>query len=182
MNTIKEETVTIREPVYSGAVYGAMGWTVYAIAECWFTIILPWIIKPGYAYTPLHSDFTVLLFIIYPVVSILRLKNGINRSVISESYPNNFLVSWHTRFHSVERAIFSWPYKFISSTGGKKELYDLSKYPDEKENLYRPDDSISGELELQLSQRLKSVAVESPPPAKLDEGALDRLKALGYVK
>ena len=71
MNTVNQETVTIRNPVYSGAMYGAMSWTVYAIVECWFTIILPWIIKPGYDYTPLHSYFTLLLFIIYPVTGLI---------------------------------------------------------------------------------------------------------------
>ena len=115
-------------------------------------------------------------------VSVLRLKNGNTRKVISESYPNKYLLSWHARFHRIERAIISWPHKFISSTAGKKELYDLSKDPDEKVDLYRPADRISGELELQLNERLKSNAVKSSPPAKLDEGALDRLKSLGYVK
>jgi arylsulfatase A-like enzyme len=115
-------------------------------------------------------------------MSLQSLKHEKSRNIISESYPNNYLLSWHSRFHRVERAIYSWPYKFISSTAGKKELYDLSRDPDEKVNLYRSDDRISGELELQLNQRLNSVAVKFPPPAKLDEGALDRLKALGYVK
>jgi len=115
-------------------------------------------------------------------VSVLRLKNDNTRNVISESYPNKYLMSWHARFHRIERAIISWPYKFISSTAGKKELYDLSKDPDEKVNLYRPDDKISGNLELQLNQKLKNSAVKSSSPAKLDEGALDRLKSLGYVK
>jgi len=115
-------------------------------------------------------------------ISVLRLKHDNARNVISESYPNKYLLSWHARFHRIERAIISWPYKFISSTAGKRELYDLSRDPDEKVNLYRPDDRISGKLLLQLNQRLKNVAVKSSRPAKLDEGALDRLRSLGYVK
>ena len=90
--------------------------------------------------------------------------------------------NWHNRFRRTERAIFSWPYKFISSTAGKRELYDLSKDPDEEENLYKKDDGVSKELELKLDQWLKVVKEETGSPAKLDKGALDRLKALGYVQ
>jgi arylsulfatase A-like enzyme len=71
MNSNKVESMKIRKHIGSGAVYGALAWSVYAIAECLFTIILPWIIKPSYDYEPLHWGFTVLLFVIYPVIGLL---------------------------------------------------------------------------------------------------------------
>ena len=114
--------------------------------------------------------------------SLLKGEPGKSKIVISESFPYGHMLNWHPRFNRVERAIFSWPYKFISSTAGKRELYDLSKDPDEEENLYKKDDGVSKELELKLDQWLKVVKEETGSPAKLDKGALDRLKALGYVQ
>jgi arylsulfatase A-like enzyme len=105
-------------------------------------------------------------------VSLLKLGTVKTRSVISESFSDYGLLDLHVRPPRVERAIFSGPYKFISSTAGKKELYDLSRDPSEKENLYRPDDTVSGELELRLSQWLHSVAGQSSSSGKADEASL----------
>lgn len=114
--------------------------------------------------------------------SLLKLKSRDHRSVISESFPGGYLIDLHSRFNRIERAIFSGPYKFISSTAGKRELYSLSKDPKEKENLYRENDEVSKEYESRLDQWLRLVKAETGPPAKLDKEALDRLKALGYVQ
>jgi len=99
-------------------------------------------------------------------VSLLKLDSVRTRSIISESFPDQELLNLGSRFHRIERAIFSWPYKFISSTAGEKELYDLSKDPFEKENLYRHGERISGELELRLGRWLNSVSSESISLAK----------------
>jgi len=104
------------------------------------------------------------------------------REVMSESFPNGYLISWHPRFRRVERAIFSGQFKFISSTAGKRELYDLSKDPNEKENLYNGNGGISKELEVTLNRWLSEIREESGSPVKLDKGTLDRLKSLGYIK
>jgi len=99
-------------------------------------------------------------------VSLLKLGSVKTRSIISESFPDRDLLNLHPRFHRIERAIFSWPYKLISSTAGEKELYDLSKDPSEKENLYRHGERISAELELRLSRWLKSISSESTSLAR----------------
>ncbi len=57
--------------IYSGAIHGVIAWTIYAIVECWFSTILPWIIKPNYDYVPLHWGFTVLLFFLYPLIGLI---------------------------------------------------------------------------------------------------------------
>jgi hypothetical protein len=99
------------------------------------------------------------------------------RTVISESFPGRY-----RRFNRFERAIFSGPYKFISSTAGKKELYDLSKDPNEEENLYSPDDHICEELETKLTLWLENTSKMLSSPDQLDERTIDRLKSLGYAK
>jgi arylsulfatase A-like enzyme len=114
--------------------------------------------------------------------SLLRHDGSNPREVISESFPHGYLVNWHTRFRRVERAIFWGQLKFIGSTAGKQELYDLSKDPDEKENLYETDKGASRDLEARLNQWLREVNEESGSTQTLDKGALDRLKSLGYIK
>ena len=114
----------------------------------------------------------------------LEFEPGKSRNIISESFPNGYLISWHQRFNRVERAIFSDPYKLISSTAGKRELYNLSKDPNEMENLYKVDDDTSKGIEARLETWLKTTVAEGESSAsvKLDKGALDRLRTLGYVQ
>ena len=71
MEAKKIENLTVSNYVYSGAIHGVIAWTVYAIVECWFSSILPWIVTPGYKYKPLHWGFTVLLFALYPVIGLI---------------------------------------------------------------------------------------------------------------
>jgi len=121
-------------------------------------------------------------------VSLLKPGGLDDRNIISESFSARRNLRQHKRFYSIERAIFSGPMKFISSTSGKRELYDLSRDPEEKENIYRADDGISGKLKAELNQWLEVVKEEpssreeSVSRKKADKGALDRLKALGYIQ
>jgi len=115
-------------------------------------------------------------------LSLTKLESWNARTVIAESFPKGSLLTLPPGFNRVERAIFFWPFKFILSTAGKRELYDLSKDPDEKNNLYRPDDETSRRLEMSLNHWLKTVSAETGSPAKLNKETLDHLKALGYVQ
>ena len=105
------------------------------------------------------------------------------RILISESFENSEYRLWHGRFRRIERAIFSGPLKFISSTKGKRELYDLSKDPSEKENLYNADSRPAKEFDARLSQWLASVNNKPVGSAgELDRNALERLRSLGYIR
>lgn len=121
-------------------------------------------------------------------VSLLRPENLDNRNVISESFPDRRKLILHKRFHRIERAIFSDSMKYITSTSGKQELYDLSKDPEEKKNIYTANKSISKYLESKLNHWLSVVNKESTSPEgsvatkKPDKELLNRLKALGYVQ
>ncbi len=121
-------------------------------------------------------------------ISLLKPEYLNNRIVISESFPDRRKLILNKRFHRIERAIFSNSMKFITSTSGKQELYDLSRDPEEKKNIYSANDSTSGKLKAELNQWIKDVKKDIPSreePAsrkKSDKGALDRLKALGYIQ
>ncbi len=63
-------TKTIGDNIYAGSVYGLTAWMIYAVVEQLFTSTLPWLTKPSHAYTPTHWGFTILLFLIYPVIGL----------------------------------------------------------------------------------------------------------------
>ena len=68
---MKVGSQTTRQIMYSCAIHGAIAWTVYAIVECWFLIIFPWILKPSYDYVQFHWAFTVLVSVSYPIVGLI---------------------------------------------------------------------------------------------------------------
>ncbi|MBI2835106.1 MAG: sulfatase, partial [Acidobacteria bacterium] len=59
--------------------------------------------------------------------------------IISESFPRPEYVALHPRFRRIDRAIFEGPFKYIVSTDGRRELYNLDEDPDERRNLLTRD-------------------------------------------
>jgi arylsulfatase A-like enzyme len=117
--------------------------------------------------------------------SLLKLEKDNLRDVISESFPSGHLRSLHPRFDRIEQALFLGPYKFINSSAGQKQLYNLTKDPHEKENIYQSDNSISIKLEARLNEWLdntKSEFASSSVKVKPGKETLERLKALGYIQ
>jgi arylsulfatase A-like enzyme len=118
-----------------------------------------------------------------------NLQTNQTRTVISETFPSQWYLDLHpTRFHRVERAIFSGEDKLISSTAGKRELYDLHRDPNEVHNLCgeRMEDcrSLESSLEswLRAAQLRLSTSHPSTPERGLSKDAVERLKSLGYIQ
>ncbi|MBI3666938.1 MAG: sulfatase [Acidobacteria bacterium] len=114
--------------------------------------------------------------------SLRKQNEGSSKIVISESFPEAGLIASHPRFHRVERALFAGSLKFIYSTAGKRELYDLSQDPNETTNLYSAKRGVSREMEAKLNEWLRGVRAEYPTPSQLDKETLDRLRSLGYLQ
>jgi arylsulfatase A-like enzyme len=114
--------------------------------------------------------------------SLLKLESRNYRAVMSESFTGMGPRGLHPRFHRLEKAIFWGPFKLISSTSGKRELYDLSNDANEKKNLYRPDDGLSNELEAKLNPWFEDIKDEPASRVDLDGETIDRLRSLGYLK
>jgi arylsulfatase A-like enzyme len=104
--------------------------------------------------------------------------------VISEEFPKGAAVNWHPRFNKISRAIYSGTFKYISSTSGERELYDLSQDANETNNLSNENDDLALELETMLENWLASVKDEykSTTKTKMDAETYDRLKSLGYIR
>jgi len=54
-----------------GAVQGLVAWTALAAVECGLLSLAPWLLRPHYAYTPVHPGFTGLAFLAYAGVGLL---------------------------------------------------------------------------------------------------------------
>ena len=120
--------------------------------------------------------------------SLRKVGIGRSRAVISESFPGNFVLGFGPRFDRIERAIFSGPFKFIGSTDGKRELYDLSMDPNEEHNILDSYGETAKELEARLGRWLEDVqagARSSVTPSHgsdIDAADKERLRALGYLQ
>jgi len=110
-----------------------------------------------------------------------------NHEVIAELYYSRVKELhdpvWGHRFNRVRTAIFDWPYKYISSTDGDHELYDLVRDPSESFNLIADEPEIAESLALRLQdffeERIRSNERVTQTPLSKEE--LKRLKSLGYI-
>ena len=111
------------------------------------------------------------------------LQRNSDLPLYAESYPRMDLVMRENpERQRVERAIFSGNLKYITSTVGKHELYDLFQDPAEKTNLYRDDDPASQRLRAQLEDWLKQAKTRVNVPVTIEGEAVERLRSLGYIR
>jgi len=108
-----------------------------------------------------------------------------DKVVIAESFPSDQLTPLlEDRFDRVERALFQGSLKFVSSTQGKRECYDLASDPNEQVDLHESSGEACQELEGRLEDWVSSVSGESHSGEEfeVDPETLDRLRSLGYVR
>lgn len=107
--------------------------------------------------------------------------------IIAENYYTRlkdlFHPLWGKRFNRVRRAWFEGSYKYISSSDGQNELYDLEKDPGEQINLV---DAQSRESEKFASKLIDFLAQrESSEPNRVEqdltESEKEAMKSLGYL-
>jgi arylsulfatase A-like enzyme len=183
-----------------GESFGRRNFVGHIVSVYQDQIHVPLIIKyPNTNQSVLVQDFVSLVDLMPTILDVLEfsppgnidgrslLKHSADKSrpVIAESYPGSWEWNLHPRFHRVERAIFSGPYKFVLSTAGKRELYNLSNDPNEKTDLSGTDSETSRRLEAEINQWAKSAEsgdTEAASASKLDTDTINRLKSLGYVK
>ena len=111
-----------------------------------------------------------------------------NHFVISENYYTRakdlFHDQWGHRFKRVRTVVYDWPYKYIHSSDGNHELYDLSSDPGETNSLIVLRPKLAGQLASILKEvrnrRTTWPDTSAPPP--LNEKQIQRLKSLGYVR
>jgi len=80
------------------------------------------------------------------------------------------------------RALLTWPYKLVTSSSGKYEVYDLAADPNELHDLTAAQESRATELGTELKAWVKTMPARPKQQVKLDGDAVQRLKSLGYVQ
>ncbi len=109
---------------------------------------------------------------------------GKRKDLVAESYRDIYYVQrYGKRFDRDQKAIYDGKYKFIWSSDGKSELYNIQEDPQENVNLCGrlPD------VEKKLQSKLEPLVAESNQLNSLSTPQLDselrrRLQALGYIQ
>jgi len=104
-----------------------------------------------------------------------------NRKLISESFPGSGLISLNQKFNRIERAIYSGNFKYVDSTSGKHELYDVSADPGESRNLCSANGSQCSGMQHDLEEWEKATPKTVSHGKPLDAQTLERLRSLGYA-
>jgi arylsulfatase A-like enzyme len=114
--------------------------------------------------------------------SLLRLQPAGNRLVFAEAHVDAENKGIRPDYPDRELAVLAENLKLISRSNGEIRLHDLAADPAEDHNLYHPAHPRAAELLAELDRWLERnplrVELQAPPDPK----ALDRLRALGYVK
>jgi arylsulfatase A-like enzyme len=113
-------------------------------------------------------------------VALQRASGRQSRAVFAELYPEWDMWTTFPRFHRLQRAMFRDSWKFILSSEGDRELYDLSTDAGENRNLMGEQPEVAAQMEGLLSAWQRNLTPVNGPPG-IDKDTLDRLKSLGYV-
>jgi arylsulfatase A-like enzyme len=104
------------------------------------------------------------------------------REIFGESFPCPVIHPAECASGCTIRSVIVWPNKFITSSNGKYETYDLSNDPDESRNLFGSRNPTAQRLGAGLASWIKSMPQQSKQQLKLDPEVMQRLKSLGYIQ
>jgi arylsulfatase A-like enzyme len=111
-----------------------------------------------------------------------------NHPNISENYYDHPLFwgwkDWAKRFDRERVALLEWPYKYIHSSDGNHELYDIEQDPRETRNLLEQKSATAARLAAKLDRfRSERPSIDQPPEELLvpTPEEIENLMELGYV-
>lgn len=92
------------------------------------------------------------------------------------------VIMYGRRFDRVLRAVYLGKYKYIWSSNGEDELYDLTQDPGETRNLIKELPDVAEAGRKSIESRLGPLGAGPKQPAIVDKEALERLKSVGYLE
>ncbi len=111
--------------------------------------------------------------------SLPRGQANSSRKIFSEGFAKHDAPK---RLRRDQTAVFTGTLKFILSTNGHRELYDLATDPRETRNLFSRNSAAAVEMEKVVLQWIKEAPAGWRQGAKPDAATLERLRSLGYVQ
>ena len=118
----------------------------------------------------------------YAIGELYRPTSGLFEKKVPE-----FMPDFRRRFDRVLRSYRTPRHKFIWSSNGDHELYDLEKDPGEQRDLVAGEPGLAGEMQSRLDAWLNSfqradTLGEHVEDQAVDERVLERLRDLGYIE
>ena len=104
------------------------------------------------------------------------------RTIYGETFPCPVMQPPDCPNGCAAKAIFAWPMKYITSSNGKRELFDLSVDPNEQRNLYIQQQERADELNAALTAWKKALPTQTRQNKQVDPEKLKQLKGLGYIQ
>ena len=103
------------------------------------------------------------------------------REIFSESFPCPVMQAPDCKYGCTARSVYAWPYKYVTSSSGKRELFDLSKDPLEEHSIHRFEKTLRAKLRDDLDAWVKTTPAKSTEKHEPTHDDQQRLKSLGYV-
>ena len=97
-------------------------------------------------------------------VPLQRASGQLARAVFAELYPEWDMWTIFPRFHRIQRAMFRDSWKFILSSDGERELYNLSIDAGENRNVMGEQREVAAQMEAVLSAWQKNLVPVNGPP------------------
>lgn len=128
-----------------------------------------------------------------PAASAARLRGKFrdapgNHPVLAENYYSRskdlFNKKWGSRFQRVRTVIFDWPHKYIHSSDGQNELYNLDEDPGESKNLVSAQSAVAARLKASIDQFMAQrgrFTGQKAADTAISEEELREMEALGYA-
>jgi arylsulfatase A-like enzyme len=105
-----------------------------------------------------------------------------SRPLFNEAFPCPVMQPPDCRQGCMARSVYEWPYKFISSSNGKLELFDLSRDPQEEHTVYARQRDVANKMRDDLDAWMKQMPERPKQKQTLSHDDLQKLKSLGYVQ
>jgi arylsulfatase A-like enzyme len=130
---------------------------------------------------------TILTVLGYPAPKTMQGRSlwnappGEDGNPISETFVHPLISIWSPRLLRSQQAIFSGSMKYIQSSKGQRELYDLSRDPNEEHDLSGAQHA--EDMEASLARYIKAAAADNrrQTPAKASIESVEKLRSLGYI-
>jgi arylsulfatase A-like enzyme len=104
------------------------------------------------------------------------------RPIYGETFPCPVMLPPECPGGCAAKTVIEWPMKYISSSNGKNELFDLSTDPSELRTLYVKQHERALELDAALGAWKRNLPTQTRQHKEVDPEKLKQLKGLGYIQ